>query len=285
MKKLSLFVVATLLMLTQVWAQLETPQPSPLSTTSQKVGLADVTVEYSRPSMRGREVMGALVPYNELWRTGANRATKVTFSDEMSVAGNQVPAGDYALFSIPGEQEWTVIFNKNTDQGGTGSYQEAEDALRVKVPVTKTDNTYEAFTIDFSDLGQATANMNLMWENTKVVIPIEDPSVDQKVMAQIEEQMANMGTDANANANLYFQAANYYFMNDKDLEQAEEWIGQAVAGDDVKFWMKHLQAKIYAKQKEYDQAKEAAQQSMELAKENGNQDYVRLNEELLESMN
>ena len=272
MKKLSLLAVAVLLTLTQAWAQLDTPQPSPLSTVSQRVGLADVTVAYSRPSMREREVMGTLVPYDELWRTGANRATKVSFSDEVSVGGSTVPAGEYALFSIPGEQEWTIILNKNTDQGGTGSYKEEEDALRVQVPATQVEDTYETFTVDFSDLTQTTADMNLIWENTKVAIPLEDPNVDKKVMAQIEEQMANLGDDSEANAGLYYQAASYYFTNDKDIAQAEEWIGEAVAIDDSQYWVKHLQAKIYAKQEEYDQAKDAAQKSMDLAQTNGNQD-------------
>ena len=281
MKKVSLFICVIVLAATQVMAQLETPQPSPLSTVSQKVGLAEVTVTYSRPSARERIVMGELVPYDQLWRTGANRATKVSFSDEMSVMGQTVPAGDYALFSIPGREEWTLILNKNTDQGGTADYKEEEDALRVQVPSTTTDQTYETFTISFSDLTETTANMNVAWENTKVTLPMEDPNVDSKVMAQIEEQMASAGDDAG----LYYQAANYYYTMDKDMQQAQQWIDQAVSLDDSKFWMLHLQAKIHAQTEDYEQAKAAAEKSMQLAEENGNQDYVRLNEKLLESMN
>lgn len=285
MKNLSLFVCAVLLTATQALAQLETPQPSPLSTVSQNIGLAEVTVTYSRPSMRDREIMGELVPYDALWRTGANRATKVSFSDEMSVAGNKVPAGDYALFTIPGEEAWTVILNKNTEQGGAADYKKEEDALRVQVPASETGATYETFTIGFSDLTEAGANMNIAWENTKVAVPLEDPNVDSKVTAQIDDKMANMGDNADENAGLYFQAANYYYMADKDMQQAQEWIDKAVALDDSKYWMVHLQAKIHAKTEDYEQAKAAARKSMELAKENGNQDYVRLNEKLLESMN
>ena len=281
MKKLSLFVCVVMLAATQAMAQLEMPQPSPLSTVSQKVGLVDVTVTYSRPSRRGRTVMGELVPYDQLWRTGANQATKVSFSDEMSVAGQKVPAGEYALFSVPGQEEWTVIFNKNTDQGGTADYKEEEDALRVQVPSSTTDNTYETFTIGFSDLTETTANMNVAWENTNVAIPLEDPNADSKVMTQIEEQMASAGEDAG----LYYQAANYYYTMDKDMQQAQEWINKAISLDGSKFWMLHLQAKIHAETQDYEQAKAAAQKSMELAEENGNQDYVRLNEKLLETMN
>lgn len=285
MKRLNVLVIAVLLTATSALAQLETPQPSPLSTVSQRVGLAEVTVTYSRPSMRGREIMGALVPYDKLWRTGANRATNVSFGDEMNVGGQTVPAGDYALFTIPGKKEWTVILNKNAEQSGTGSYKKEEDALRVKVPVAQAKDTYETFTIDFSDLTQTTADMNILWENTKVAIPLKDPNVDKKVMAQIEEQMSNLGDDEQANAGLYYQAANYYFTNDKDMQQAEEWIDKAVAIDDSKYWVMHLQAKIHAKQENYEQARTAAQKSMELAQKNDNQDYVRLNEQLLETMN
>ena len=282
MKKLSLFVCVVVLAATPVLAQLEMPQPSPLSTVSQKVGLVEVTVVYSRPSMRGRTIAGELVPYDQLWRTGANQATKVSFSDEMNVAGQKVPAGDYALFSIPGQEEWTIILNKNTDQGGTADYTEEEDALRVPVPSSTTDDTYETFTIGFSDLTETGANLNVAWENTKVAIPLEDPNVDNRVMAQIEEQMASAGDDAG----VYYQAANYYYTMDKDVPQAQEWIDKAVALDDEgKYWVMHLQAKIHAKTKDYEQAKAAAQKSMKLAEENGNQDYVRLNEKLLESMN
>ena len=281
MKTLSLLCSALLLSTTLLFAQLETPQPSPLSTVSQRVGMTDVTVTYSRPSARERTVMGELVPYDQVWRTGANRATKVSISDELSVAGNKVPAGDYALFTIPGEESWTVIFNKNTEQSGTGSYKQEEDALRVDVPVSTTQDPYETFTLGFSNLSETKADMFIAWENTKVAIPLEDPNVDNKVMAQIEEQMASAGDDAG----LYYQAANYYFTMDKDLQQAQEWIDKAVSLDSSKFWVLHLQAKIHAETESYDQARTAAQKSIELAKENGNQDYVRLNEKLLESMN
>jgi tetratricopeptide (TPR) repeat protein len=225
--------------------------------------------------------MGELVPYGKVWRTGANRATKVSISDELRVGGNQLPTGDYSLFTIPGEKSWTVIFNKNTEQSGTGSYKQEEDALRVDIPVSTTQDPYETFTVGFSNLSETKANMFIAWENTKVNIPLEDPNVDNKVMAQIDEQMASAGDDAG----LYYQAANYYFTMDKDLQQAQEWIDKAVSLDDSKFWVLHLQAKIHAETENYDQARTAAQKSIELAKENGNQDYVRLNEKLLESMN
>ena len=279
MKKIML--CAAFLITLQLHAQIDTPQPSPLSTVSQRVGMTDVTVTYSRPSMKGRAIYGDLVPYDQLWRTGANQATKISFSDTMEVAGKKVPGGEYALFTIPGEQEWTIILNKNTEQGGTGSYKESEDALRFEVAPITTKENYETFTIAFSDISQTSASLNILWEDTRVQFPIEDPTVDRKVMAQIDEKMANAGDDAG----LYYQAASYYYNADKDLKQAQEWIDKAVALDDTKYWMLHLQAKIHAENDNYEQAKAAAQKSMELAEENGNMDYVRLNEKLLESMN
>ena len=276
----SLLLCAAFIMTLQLHAQIDTPQPSPLSTVSQRVGMVNVTVTYSRPSMKGRTIYNDLVPYDSLWRTGANQATKISLSDTMEVAGKRVPGGDYALFTIPGEQEWTVILNKNTKQSGTGNYQESEDALRFQVEPIATEETYETFTITFSDISQTSASLNILWEDTRVRFPLEDPNVDKKVMAQIDEKMASAGD----NAGLYYQAANYYFSADKDLQQAQEWIDKAVALDGTQFWVLHLQAKIHAENDDYDKAKAAAEKSKELAQENGNMDYVRLNEKLLESI-
>ena len=124
------------------YGQIELPAPSPTATFSQKVGLTEVSINYSRPSKKGRAVFGDLIPYGKLWRTGANNATKFTFSDDVKIDGKDLPAGTYALFTIPGDNEWTIIFNKNFNQGGTADYKESEDALRVTVkPVSYTHLT------------------------------------------------------------------------------------------------------------------------------------------------
>ncbi|HEX8528908.1 MAG TPA: DUF2911 domain-containing protein, partial [Cytophagales bacterium] len=139
------------------YAQIAMPQPSPAATVTQKVGLADVTLSYSRPSARGRVIFGGLRPYGKLWRTGANGATKLTFSEDVTVNGTKVPAGEYSLFTIPGKDEWTVMLNKNA-KASENDYKEAEDAARFKVKPAKTSAPYETFTIDFSDLTTNTAN-------------------------------------------------------------------------------------------------------------------------------
>lgn len=261
-------------------AQLNTPAPSPFSKIEQMIGLTNVTVAYSRPGMRGREIMGELVPYGKLWRTGANRATKISFDDPMSIGGQRLEAGDYALFSIPGKNEWTIIISSKGDQNGIAEYKEEEDAARFSVTPQKTKETYETFTIMFSDIDNHSAMMNLMWENTKVQIPIEDYDLDEVVMAQIKEAMPKAGD----NDNMYYAAASYYFNNNKDMEQAAAWIDRAAEINDQKYWVLHLQAKIHAALNNDQKAKDAAQKSMQLAEKAGNPDYVKLNRDLISSL-
>lgn len=157
-----------------VQAQNDKPQPSPAATITQKIGLTEVTVNYSRPSARNRQIFGDLVPYGKPWRTGANAATTITFKDAMTVEGNKVPAGEYALYTIPGKNEWTVVLNKNTKLGGeTGKYNNAEDVARFKVKPEQLPSEVETFTINFADLTTYGAVVELKWENTGVRFKVE----------------------------------------------------------------------------------------------------------------
>jgi hypothetical protein len=281
MKKISLFIcMLGLIMANHGFAQLSTPAPSPFAKISQVVGLTEVNVAYSRPGMKGREIFGELVPYDKLWRTGANRATKISFSEPMSLGGKRLEAGDYALFTIPGKSEWTVIVSSKGDQNGSAEYKESEDAARFTVKSEKTRETYENFTIMFSDLTDTSAKLNIMWENTRIQIPVEDFDVDDKVMAQINEQMPNAGD----NDNMYFAAASYYHSTGKDLNQAAIWIDKAADINDKKYWVLHLQAKIHADLKNKDKAIASAEKSMQLAEAAGNPDYVKLNKDLIASL-
>lgn len=283
MKKISLFLTALCLAfmtLQPVQAQLNTPAPSPFSKIEQMIGLTNVTVAYSRPGMKGRDIMGELVPYGKLWRTGANRATKISFDDPMSIGGQRLEAGDYAIFSIPGKKEWTIIISSKGDQNGIAEYDEAKDAARFTVAPQKTKETYESFTIMFSELDNNSAMMNLMWENTKVQIPVEDYDLDEVVMSQIKEAMPKAGD----NDNMYYAAASYYFNNNKDMSQAAEWIDRAAEINYQKYWVLHLQAKIHAALNNDQKAKDAAQKSMQLAEKAGNPDYVKLNRDLISSL-
>jgi len=281
MKKLksSLFLFLALVVLntSNVLAQISMPAPSPAATVMQRVGLTDITVKYSRPSVKSRKIFGETLPYGTPWRAGANNSTTIKFEDDVTVEGNKVPKGEYALYTIPTENEWTVILNKNTKLGGnTQDYKEADDVARFKVKPTKTAIKTETLTINFTDLTPATANLEILWENTSAKFKIVT-EVDSKVMAQIQEKVV---AGQNVSPDLYAAAAVYYFENNKDQKLALDWIKKANEKD-PKFWNMHTQAKIQAKNKDYKGAIASAEKSIALAKEAKNQDYVRMNEKVI----
>jgi len=259
--------------------QIQMPQASPAALISQKVGLSDVSVEYSRPSMRGRKIFGELVPYGEVWRTGANAATILTFSTDVKIEGNDVPAGSYALYSIPGKTEWTMILSSNTKLWGAVGYSNADDVLRFKVKPGKTGQKYETMEINFVDITDTGSTIALKWESTRVKFRIET-EVDSIVMSQIKELVIDQQPQ---NPGLYYQAANYYFTNNKDMEQAYEWIVKSVE-DDPKYWTMHLKAKIELALGKKKEAINSATKSIEMAREAKNPDYVSLNERLIRSI-
>ncbi len=263
-----------------VQAQLKIPAASPSATVRQNVGLMDVTIDYSRPAMRGRTIFGDLIPYGEMWRTGANASTKITFSDAVSLNENEIPAGTYALYSIPNEKEWTIIVHSNTAHWGDGGndYNPSEDVVRFKVPVQQLQDPVESFTMGFADLTTNSGKLELSWENTKVAIDLTT-EVDEKVMAQIDQLM-----NPKRDVGLFYTAASYFYAEGKDMEQASQWINKAVELD-AKFYIVHLQAKIYAALDNKKEAEKSAKKSKEMAKEAGNDDYVRLNDQLLRDLN
>ena len=257
------------------FGQIELPAPSPTAAFSQKVGLTEVSINYSRPSKKGRAIFGDLVPYDKLWRTGANSATKISFSDDVKIGGKDLPAGTYALFTIPGEKEWTIIFNKNSNQSGTGNYKESEDALRLTVKSRKIEDTIETLFIIIEDVKPTSAVIELGWESTIVHVPLE-VSIDERIMASIEQAMTvGPGT--------YQQAALYYQQSGKDLTQALEWMSKALKIHEAEgrnvFWMYRQKSLIEADMKKYSDAVTTAKVSLEKAKEAGNDDYVKMNTE------
>ncbi|GAA4017892.1 DUF2911 domain-containing protein [Hymenobacter fastidiosus] len=268
-----------LLLASGAQAQINTPQPSPKSTVTQRVGLTDVTITYYRPSMKGRPVFGdkTLVPYGKRWRTGANATTTIKFSDDVTLEGKKVPAGEYGLYTIPNKAEWLVVLNKSTKQGAdVDGFKDDQDVVRFSAKTYKLGNKAETFTIGFSDLTPATANVDLMWELTGAKFKI-GTEVDAKVMAQIDEKVIK-GTAATPND--YAAAAVYYLDNDKDMKQALTWI-QKANEKDAKFWNVHTEAKIRMKMKDYKGATASAEQSRKLALEGKNADYVKMNEDLM----
>ncbi len=277
MRHLSLIIFLIMLIGVAQAQQISTPAASPLGTVTQMVGLTEVSITYSRPNVNERAIFGELVPYGELWRTGANTATKLTLSGDATLGGKLVKAGDYAIFTIPGQSEWTIIINSNTNQGGTAQYEEAKDVARFTVKPNATQKKVETMTFTISDVQISGANIDLEWENTSVRIPLQ-VDTDSQVTAQIERAMNNPEAGI---ANLYFQSADYYYRTGKDLSKALDWINKSVEINHSRFWVLHLQAKIMEKTGDAAGAKNAAEQSMRLAEEAQNMDYVRLNKELI----
>ncbi|TYZ11993.1 DUF2911 domain-containing protein [Hymenobacter lutimineralis] len=268
---------AFVLTISSAQAQLSTPAASPKSTVQQRVGLTDVTITYSRPSAKGRAVFGGLVPFDKRWRTGANATTSIKFSDEVTIEGKKVPAGEYGIYTIPKKGEWIVVLNKSTKMGAdVDAFKDDEDVARFTVKTTKLPAKVETFTINFTDLTPATANVALEWELTGAKFKITS-DVETKVMAQIDEKVVK---NASPNANDLAAAAAYYYDNNKDLKQALAWLQKANATD-PKFWNVHTEAKIRLKMKDYKGAVTAAEQSKKLALDAKNNDYAVMNDQLM----
>ena len=203
-----LLLAIALVFNTIAFAQLKTPAPSPNATIEQMVGLTQVKIEYSRPGKKDREIFGKLVPYGEMWRTGANASTKIEFDNDIVIGGKEIPAGKYALYTIPGELEWTIIIHKNLENWGVGEYKEADDAVRFTVKTTKLNDVVETLTIDFSHLTSDGAYLNISWANTLVAIVLDSKS-GEKVEKQIKELLIE-----GPSAGTYYGAARYYLDND-----------------------------------------------------------------------
>lgn len=252
---------------------LKMPQPSTSQTVTQNFGLGKITLNYSRPNVKGRKIFGDLEPYGSVWRTGANSATTISFTEPVKIDGKELPAGEYELFTIPGKDEWTVIFNKAAKQWGAYEYKESEDALRVKVKANKLKDKVETFTIQFADVYPTTAKLQLMWENTGIDVNLTT-EVDATVMASIDEAMKGEKKP-------YFQAAQYYYSNDKDLKKALEWATAAEAADSKAPWVKLLKGRIQLKMGDKAGAVKTATAGLQLATEIKNPEYVRLHTQLL----
>ncbi|GIV32593.1 MAG: hypothetical protein KatS3mg031_0128 [Chitinophagales bacterium] len=269
----AVFFIALLLLLhTDLRAQLDIPRPSPLGRLSQEVGLNEITIEYSRPGVKGRVIFGDLVPYGKLWRTGANAATKIILKDDAKFEGLDIPKGEYSLLTIPGETEWTIIINKDAT-ASVRTYDQAKDQVRFKVKPQRINDKVETMTFLISNVKMDQADIELMWENTKVSFKMTT-EVDSKVMKQIEEAMKGISPAT------YYRAASYYFETGKDLNKALEWVNKALESEQ-KFWMLHTKAKIQAALGDYKGAIETAKKSKELAIKENNDDFVALNDKLI----
>ena len=254
-------------------AQVKLPPASSTTTITQGVGINNISLTYQRPNIKGRQVFGELVPYNEVWRTGANNIPNITFEEEVTIEGNKVPAGTYGIFTIPTASTWTIVLSKNPKQWGSYQYKSEDDLLRFTVPTQKLANKVETFTMNFEDVTPNSAELTLAWDQTKVGFTI---TVDQTkaIMSSIEEAMK-------AEKKPYFQAAQYYFNNNLDIKKSAEWIKQADEGNTQAPHIKYWKSRILAKSGDKAGAKQAASEGIELAKKANNGEYIKLNTQAL----
>jgi hypothetical protein len=263
--------------------QVNFPAASPACTFKQRVGLTDIEIVYSRPGVKDRTIFGGIVPYGQVWRTGANQATKITFSTPVKLEGMDIPAGTYALFTIPGEKEWTIIINKNATQWGAFQFNEKDDVARFKVTPVTLAETIETFTIEFNHIRDESAVLNLVWDKTVVPIHLE-VDVSGKLVPQIEAAMAPPGKKSDG---FYFQAATFYYNHDLDQKKALDWVNAGLADNPrIAYEMLHLKAQILAKQGDKAGAIAAAKQSSELAikAEGPGSSFVKMNQDLISSL-
>jgi tetratricopeptide (TPR) repeat protein len=269
-----LFYAATMLLActtTNSFAQsIKIPPLSTSQTIEQELGLGQITLTYARPNIRGRKIFGKLVPYGEVWRLGANSATIIKFSDDVTLEGNKVPAGEYGFFAIPGENEWTIILNKNAHQWGAYTYKEADDFLRFKVKNVHHDAPLETMTMWFGNVDQTKGELEMRWDKEGFLLHVST-DVDTKVMANIDQVM-------NKDQKPYFTAALYYYQNGKDLKQALEWITTAEKSSPKSAFYKVWKARIQLKMGDKAGALATAQEGIKLAHDQKDAEYEGLNQ-------
>ncbi|MGV3611912.1 MAG: DUF2911 domain-containing protein [Fluviicola sp.] len=272
--KAVLFLAFGMLSLGAAAQKITVPAPSPLQTVTQKFGLGEVTVEYSRPAVKGRKIFGDVVPFGKIWRTGANATTKVTFTDEVKLEGNVVKPGTYGLYTIPNKDSWEIMLYKDlTLNGNVADYKTENEVLRFKVKAITIPMKMETMMINIGDISATEAKLMLLWENTVVAIKMTT-DIDARVMESIEASMKSEKPE-------YFRAAGYYFDNGKDLKKALEWATKATEENPTAFYMFNLKARIEYKLGDKAAGKASAEKSIALAKEAKNDDYVALGEKLL----
>ena len=255
MKKNYIFFVLFCLSTLLTNAQVKTPQASPVCTISQAVGTSDISITYSRPGAKNRVIFGNIVPYDKMWRTGANKATKISFSEEVTFDGQKVPAGEYSLFTIPSTNEWEIILNNELNLWGTGEYDEADDVLRVKIPSSSNENHVESLTIDLNTFSSSGADLVLSWEKTKVIIPINTNAIEK-----IQKEYTTL-LEEGPSANTYYKGARFFLENNLDLELALKWINSAIEKRPEAFWMSYQKARILVLM---DNSKEAVKVAKEV---------------------
>lgn len=275
MKKMT-FAMACCFFAVSAVAQVKMPQPSPTQTIKQEFGMGSIEIKYSRPAAKGRKVFGDLVPMNQLWRTGANGATIVRFTDAVEINGKKVDTGSYALYTIPGNESWEIILNKGISNWGVDGYKATDDVLRFKVTPTKVKNKLESFTIQIADIKPETCELQIMWEKTAVAIPIK-ATFKGKMQAQLEEALKG-------DKKPYWQAAQFYNDYDNNPAKGLTYANEAVKENPKAYWVWLYKAKLEKTLGDKKAAMASSTTSMQLAAEAKNEDYVKMNKDLQKTL-
>jgi hypothetical protein len=274
MKLKYLFLISLILLSKTIYAQIKTPAASPTATVSQGVGLTKVTIDYSRPSVKGRKIFGDLVPYGKVWRTGANRITTIKLDDDMHINGAPVKAGNYGLYTIPGESAWVIIINKDDKQWGSYEYDVNKDVIRFSIQPLRIEPMVEQMEIRFEEFTLTSAMIAINWESTSARFKIEH-RVEDKIMADIKEKTAK----PDASNDTFVTAADYYYTKNYNLPQALEW-SKKVLEKEKEYWNYQLVARIASKMGDCKTAIPNAEKSMELATKAGDDAYIKLNKQV-----
>jgi hypothetical protein len=277
MKKfLSLCFITGVMHLSLNAQQLKTPAPSPAQTIKQDFALSNIELSYSRPAVKGRTIFGELVPFGTVWRTGANSATTINFGDTVIIGGKKINPGKYGLLSIPGATEWTLIISKSTSTTSPEDYKMEDDVVRVMAKPETMSSKVESFTIQFANIANTSCDLQLMWDKTMVSLPIK-AEIDARIMKDIDRLVVK-------DSRPYYAAAFYYMENGKDLNMALTWFDKAIEMNPKAYWVVHQKANCYAKLGKKAEAIQTANKSIEIAKADNDDHYVKLNEKLIQSI-
>ena len=275
MKKIYTCICIVILMFACINSNAQlTPQPSSSQTVAQGLGLGKISLVYCRPDVKGRKIFGGMEPYGTVWRTGANSATVIKFTDDVTMDGKKVPAGEYGLFSIPGENEWTIILSKQPKQWGAYSYKASDDFLRFTVKTEHLAALTETMTLAFTDVTPTTCNLQMTWEHSGFTVHITT-NIDARVMARIDSAMQTTKKP-------YYDAMIYYYNNNKDMTKALVWATELEKDKDFPpFVPKLWKARILLRKGDKAAAIATAEEGIKAAEAGKTPEYVRLNEEVI----
>lgn len=272
MKKIFAIAAVCCLYCFHAAAQVKMPAPSPVQHLKQDFGMGSIELIYSRPGAKGRRVFGDLVPNGKLWRTGANEATRIIFTDAVEIGGKKIDSGTYVLYSIPTEESWEIILNRGLNNWGIEGYKESEDIVRFRITPVKTKTPVETFTMQFTNMKPESCDLEIAWEKTVATIHITT-DIKEKLKAQIEAGLAG-------DKKPYWEAANFYKEYERNLPRALEYVNKALEGNEKAYWIFLYKAKIQKEMGDTAGAMATSKISLALAKEEGNEDYVKMNVEL-----